>query len=75
MLLKEASLPDLSVQQLMSDAVNKDPILSISAMDILLRILAVPENVMPTISVMMTMEREMSVRDNGSLNCRLSQCA
>ena len=74
LLLKEASLPDLSVQQLMSDAVNKDPILSISAMDILLRILAVSENVIPTISMMMTMEREMSVCDNGSLNCRLSQC-
>ena len=45
----------------MRDATDTDLILSISAMDILLRIIEVPEKVNSTVSAMMEMEREMSV--------------
>ena len=66
LLFKETSLPELSIPQLMRDATDTDTILSISAMDILLRIIEVPEKVSSTVSTMMEMEREMSVR-NGSI--------
>ena len=61
LLFKETSLSTWSIPQLMRDATDTDLILSISAMDILLRIIEVPEKVNSTVSAMMEMEREMSV--------------